>query len=64
VLNQRVIDVQIMQENRRGSRCNETGLRKMRGCSKCGKTGHNIRICQDPVESPQEADSEVIIVRT
>ena len=52
-----------MQENRPGSRRNETGLRKMRGCSRCGKTGHNIRTCQDPVESPQEADSEVIIVR-
>ena len=56
MLNQRVIDVQIMQENRRGSRCNETGLRKMRGCSKCGKTGHNIRTCQEDEEMSEESD--------
>jgi hypothetical protein len=45
VLNQRAIDEQIMQENQRGSGRNETGLRKMRGCNRCGKTGHNIHTC-------------------
>jgi hypothetical protein len=62
LLDQRALDEQILQENRRsGSRVGVAGT-KARCCSVCGKPGHNARTCQEAGESSDSSISSIIVV--
>jgi DDE superfamily endonuclease/Psq-like protein len=62
LLDQKAVDEQVMQENRRGSGCGLGARTKARCCGVCGKPGHNARTCQEVAESSDSAVSNVIIV--
>ena len=57
ILSQQEVDIQIQHdEYQKGGNSNGEAS-SSRCCSKCGKTGHNTRICQNNVIDPRLLDS-------
>ena len=48
LIDQKELDKQLKEEERQGSSRRGLACTKVRGCSRCGKTGHNVRTCQEP----------------
>jgi hypothetical protein len=62
LLDQKVIEEQIIQEDRQGGGLAEGSRMKVRSCGTCGKPGHNARTCRKAKESSELSISSVIRV--
>ena len=58
ILSQQEVDIQIQRDERQKEENSNRGAASIRCCSKCGKTGHNARTCQNNVIDPRLLDSE------
>jgi hypothetical protein len=58
ILADRDVQAQLEEEMRSGSGRTMRRAAGPRHCSNCGKTGHNLRTCQEDVEMDSESDSE------
>ena len=55
ILAQKEVDQQLKQKERRSGSHRVNGQPTLRQCGKCGKRGHDLRICQkdlDPSDKP------------
>jgi hypothetical protein len=59
---QKDVDEQLTQETRRDGGRAGGARTKVRCCGVCGKPGHNVRTCQEAVESSESSISDVIVV--
>ena len=62
LLDQKAVDEQLVEENRRGGVRTRGGPRKAPRCGTCGKPGHNSRTCREAIEASDTAISNVIEV--
>ncbi len=62
LLSQKAAEEQIISETRQSSKSAKKACTKALCCSACGKPRHNMRTCQEAVESSDLATSTVIIV--
>ena len=62
LLDQKAVDAQLIEENRRGGVRMRGGLRKAPRCGMCGKPGHNSQTCREAIEASDSAMSSVIEV--
>ncbi|KAF7914288.1 uncharacterized protein EAF01_000694 [Botrytis porri] len=53
ILSQQEVDIQIQRDERQKGRNSNEEASSSRCCSKCGKTGHNARTCQDNIIDPR-----------
>ena len=58
ILAQKEVDEQIQRDKRSRGVDRSEGNSTVRRCSTCGKTGHNVRTCQEAVETSSSSDSE------
>ncbi|EDN99224.1 hypothetical protein SS1G_14084 [Sclerotinia sclerotiorum 1980 UF-70] len=57
ILSQQEIDIQIQYDERQNGGNSNRESSTSRCCSKCGKTGHNSRTCQNSIIDPRLLDS-------
>lgn len=62
LLDQKAADKQVIEETRQSTRSTRGARTKARCCSVCSKPRHNMRTCQEVVESSDSLTSTVIIV--
>ena len=58
LLDQNAVDKQLEQETRKNGSSSKASQVKERRCGNCGKTGHNIRTCQEDAEMSNVYSSE------
>ncbi|APA09832.1 hypothetical protein SS1G_05945 [Sclerotinia sclerotiorum 1980 UF-70] len=57
ILSQQEVDIQIQCDERQNGGNSNRESSTSRCCSKCGKTGHNLRTCQNSIIDPRLLDS-------
>ncbi|KAJ8070704.1 hypothetical protein OCU04_001075 [Sclerotinia nivalis] len=57
ILSQQEVDIQIQRDERQNGGNSNGEASSNRCCSKCGKTGHNSRTCQNSIIDPRLLDS-------
>jgi hypothetical protein len=61
LLDQKASDKQVIRETRQNNRSAGRARMKIPCCGVCGKPGHNMRTCQEAIESSDSAASTVVI---
>jgi hypothetical protein len=64
LLDQKAVDDQITQETQQSHGRVRRACPKTRCCGVCGKSGHNMRTCQEVIELPDSSDSDTIVINS
>jgi hypothetical protein len=62
LLDQKDVDEQVIKEERQSRRRGGGARTKAPRCSNCGRTGHNVRTCQNATEGTNLSNLDIIIV--